>query len=135
MQDGQGQIFYTRRGDLRVDDRGRLVTADGLAYLDRNGAQIVVGDADEMPTGNLKISADGEITEDGGDGRRWGPMDVVGIPNRNALVPIGEGVYRDTLNQITTPQSGSVRQGYLEQSNVQTVDELCLLYTSDAADD
>ena len=28
------------------------------------------------------------------------------------------------MNQVVTPGRGTVRQGYLEQSNVQTVDEL-----------
>ena len=37
---------------------------------------------------------------------------------------VGGGIYRDTMNQVVTPGPGTLRQGYLEQSNVQTVDEL-----------
>lgn len=123
VQDDRGQTYYTRRGDLQIDDRGRLITGDGLRYLDASGVEIVLGDAGEMPKGNLKISPAGEISEEGGE-RIWGPIAAVGIPDKNALTPVGDGIYRDTANQIATPRSGMIRQGYLEQSNVQTVDEL-----------
>ncbi len=76
-----------------------------------------------MPKGDLKISPDGEITEDGGDGV-YGKIAVVGIANKNALTPIGSGIYRDPTNQVASLRPGALRQGYLEQSNVQTVDEL-----------
>ena len=49
---------------------------------------------------------------------------VVGIPNKDALTPVGAGIYRDPENQVVSLRPGAVRQGYLEQSNVQTVDEL-----------
>ncbi len=117
------QTYYTRRGDLQIDNRGRLVTANGLPYLDKNGNEIVFPSGEDAPKGNLKISPDGEITEEGGDGR-YGTIVVVSIPDKNALTPIGAGIYRDPANQAASVRPGALRQGYLEQSNVQTVDEL-----------
>ncbi len=117
------QIYYTRRGDLQIDVRGRLVTGGGMRYLDESGKEITLSDEEGMPKGNLQISPDGRISEDGGE-RTWGPLVVVGIPNKDALTPVGAGIYRDSENQVVSLRPGAVLQGYLEQSNVQTVDEL-----------
>ena len=117
------QTFYTRRGELQIDDQGRLVTPSGLRYLDETGNEIVLMGEEGMPKGNLKVSPDGRITEENGD-RTWGPIVVVDIPDKNALVPVGGGVYRDSANQVASLRPGSLSQGYLEQSNVETVDEL-----------
>jgi flagellar basal body rod protein FlgG len=123
VTDDSNQTFYTRRGDLQIDKEGRLVTAGGLRYLDSSGHEIIISDDDGPPRGNLIIARNGELAEDGGD-RTWGPLGVVKVPNRDALTTVGNGIYRDTMNQVVTPGPSSIRQGYLEQSNVQTVDEL-----------
>ncbi len=123
VKGGDDQVYYTRRGDLQIDARGRLVTSDGMRYLDESGKEIVLNDGEGMPRGNLKISPDGQISEDGGE-RTWGPLVVVEIPNKDVLTPVGAGIYRDLENQVVSLRPGAVRQGYLEQSNVQTVDEL-----------
>ena len=123
VMDGDKQTYYTRRGDLQIDSSGRLVTTGGLRYLDKFGHEIIISDDDGPPRGGLKISPEGEISEESGE-RTWGPLGVFEIPNKEALMTVGAGIYRDTMNQVVTPGPGTLRQGYLEQSNVQTVDEL-----------
>ena len=123
VMNDDNQTYYTRRGDLQIDSNGRLVTAGGLRYLDKFDHEIIISDDDGPPRGNLKISPGGDISEEAGE-RTWGPLGVFDISNKEALMSLGGGIYRDTMNQVVNPGPGTLRQGYLEQSNVQTVDEL-----------
>src|SRR5262245_6598977 len=38
-----GELFYTRNGQLQLDDQGRVVAADGSRYVDGTGADVTLG--------------------------------------------------------------------------------------------
>src|SRR6185503_5491133 len=73
--------LYTRQGQFRRDDTGRLVTAQGLALQSIDGGDIVVGE------GAFQVATDGIVTRDGEPLAR---IAVVDFEDRHALVP-GEG--------------------------------------------
>ncbi len=127
VQDGAGKTFYTRNGQLAVATDGRLTTREGLSVLDQNGRPIVFGAGDEL-SGNVTISPNGTIA-DPETGRRWGPIALVNIPKTEALVPIGKSLWVDPENQKTLQAADGLQQGYLEGSNVDSLQELVQMIT------
>lgn len=127
VQDDQGNPFYTRNGQLTLSADGRLVTRSGHAVLDQAGQQIQLGAGDDAPT-DLSISPNGTI-QNPVTGQTWGPLAVVTLPNPEALVPTGNGLYVDPLGQKTTQAGDGVQQGFLEGSNVDSLQELVQMIT------
>jgi flagellar basal-body rod protein FlgG len=129
--DGQGYFevatdagpAYTRQGDFRVDERGRLVTAQGQPVMglggeillsgakpriDRNGNVFDAGDANaKTPLAQLKLVRFEEA----------GTMASLG----NGLLSAGGGMVQLNGAEI------HLRQGYLEGSNVSTQTEMVQL--------
>ena len=122
VQDQNGGRYYTRNGQLQLGANGQLVTRDGLAVLDQGGQPITIGTGEEAPT-DLSISPNGTI-QNPSTGQTWGPIAVVSLPQPDALVPTGKGLYVDPNNQRTTPAGDGLQQGFLEGSNVDSLQEL-----------
>ena len=103
-------VRYTRDGRFERDTKGNLVTVDGYYVLDRNGRKITL-DQD----GTVEISSDGRISV---DGQNQAQIDVVTFADPEAELT------RVSLTSFTAETAptrnavGSVRQGYLEASNV-----------------
>lgn len=127
VQDGAGRRFYTRNGQLEVANDGRLATRDGLSVLDQNGQPILFGIGEELP-GNVTFSPNGTIA-DPESGRRWGPIALVQIPNPQALVPVGKSLWVDPEGQRATQVGDGLQQGFLEGSNVDSLQELVQMIT------
>lgn len=124
VQGAAGQKLYTRQGQLHINDQGMLTTAHGEAFLGEGGEPIQMGDA-ANPVRDFSIGTDGTISENGGDFRAFGRIQIVRFDNRSALQPIGHGLFHDRAGQQPSAEfPGLIRQGTLEGSNVQTVDEL-----------
>ena len=121
-QHANGTNFYTRNGQMQIDSTGKLVTRDGMSLLDQNGSQIQIGAGEELPR-ELVISPNGTIT-DPSSGRNWGPLALVSIPRPEALQPVGKGMFTDPDNQSTTQAGDGLQQGFLEGSNVDSLQEL-----------
>jgi flagellar basal-body rod protein FlgG len=101
---------YTRDGSLTRDAQGYLVTQAGAPVLGENGPIQVGG-------GAIAIDLDGTVHADGAVVDRlrvveFGPDDVLERVGRNELVP----QQRDLQPQPAA--ATSVRQGYVEASNV-----------------
>jgi len=107
---GPGGPAYTRSGQFQVGPDGRLQTPDGWTVLSTEGTAIYPG------------TDDFRVTEDGGvlvNGALVGVVARVTFANPAGLRKIGNNLF------AATPASGPavaaatpVRQGYLEQSNV-----------------
>lgn len=118
-----GSEAYTRAGSLKVDSQGRVLTGNNLPVLG-NGGPIAIPPADKITLG-----ADGTITI-----RPAGqPADVLSTvdriklvkPNESDLVKGPDGLVRRRDGQTTPPDASlRVQSGFLESSNVNTVDEL-----------
>lgn len=99
-----GNYLYTRDGSFSKDSNGYLVTSDGGFVLNKLGNRIVVEDG-------KNYSSD---------------LMVVNFQNKQTLKKIALGYYTNSfgLSQETNVNNPSVRQGYLEMSNVDAAEEL-----------
>jgi flagellar basal-body rod protein FlgF len=122
VQDENGARYYTRNGQLQLANDGRLTTRDGLAVLDANGQPILIGAGEEAPS-DISISPNGTV-QNPTTGQTWGPIGVLQLPKAEVLVPIGKGLYVDPDNQKPTLVGDGVQQGFLEGSNVDSLQEL-----------
>lgn len=129
-----GSIGYTRDGALARDKDGLIVTHSGYQVLP--GVTIPEGSA------NLTISPDGQITvELLGEKQTIGQFEIARFINPSGLKPIGNNIYTSTASSgdpvVGLPMSdtsfASIRQHFLEDSNVDTVMEMARLITAQRA--
>lgn len=121
-----GLVAYTRTGELKVDNEGRLVTSDGYTIE----PQITIPQ-DALA---VNISADGivSVTQPGNPTpTQVGNLELARFMNPSGLQPLGRNLYSPTAASgdaaTATPGSegmGTLAQGFLEMSNVSVVEEM-----------
>jgi flagellar basal-body rod protein FlgF len=110
----QGEAL-TRRGDFRLDSEGRLVTQQGMPVLGDNGHVQIAG--------TPQIAVDGAVRV---DGTVVAQLRVAQVAPGAPLSSLGADLYRgEQLPQGDS--SARVRQGFLEASNVESVQEMIRL--------
>jgi len=123
-----GELRYTRNGTFRQDFNGRLVTAEGYLLTDA-----IAIPADSQ---GLSVANDGQVftLEEGNVQSALGVINLRMFANESGLRAMGGNYYAPTVAsgqaQAIQPGqqgAGTIRQGYLERSNVETVDELVSL--------
>lgn len=132
---GDGTPAYTRAGKLRIGDDGVLMTADGSPLA----AQLEIS----PDTRQLNILPDGRVmavVEEGESAIDVGQIELVTFANPSALVAAGANLYvappAAGEAQVAAPGEmgiGSLRQGYLESSNVRLSDELVTMMLAQRA--
>lgn len=127
VEDAQGNRFFSRCGQLQLGPDGHLSTRDGLKVLDASNQPISLGSGDDTPS-QISISPNGTIGNPK-TGQTFGTLALVTIPDPSQLVPQGKGLYQDTGNQPTTQASDGLQQGFLEGSNVDSLQELVQMIT------
>jgi flagellar basal-body rod protein FlgF len=110
----KGGVRYTRDGAFTLNQQGQLVTANAEPVLGTNGQPIAIGTAGGKPT----IDAQGNVIV---GGRTVGTLQVA-VLDPKSLQKQGSDLYTGTVQQ--NAQRGAVQQGYLEQSNVNSVREM-----------
>lgn len=112
---GPSGALYTRQGGFRVDSQGRLVTEAGYPVMGQSG-EIFVNKQ------NPFIDSTGRIL----DGEKLlGQLRLVQVSNPEKLEQRGGGVFAIGQASIAQPERQvQVRQGYLENSNVNMVAEM-----------
>jgi flagellar basal-body rod protein FlgG len=116
-------VAYTRAGNLNLDSQGNLVTSDG--YFVDPPVQVPPGFSRVVidPTG-LVQAFDGEELQP------VGQIEITGFSNPSGLQPAGSNLFRATeaagerLDGRPGEGLGVLRQGHLEQSNVDPIREL-----------
>ena len=114
VQTSQGQRL-TRAGAFGPSATGEIVTADGYPLLDDGGAAVVIPAAAQA----VAVGADGTVSADGQPVARvglWQPIDPVTMTHQAGTLFAAE-----TLEPAET---GLIRQGYLEGSNVDPLTEM-----------
>jgi flagellar basal-body rod protein FlgG len=131
FDDAEGAPVYGRDGTLRLDADGRLVNGAGLAL---RGDITVPLDAT-----SVSVAADGtvEATVEG-EAVALGRIDVAVFQNPAGLVATGGNLYRSgpgSGEPIPVEPGGgtSVRQGFVESSNVDAAEELIELILAQRA--
>ena len=127
VQDDKGKTFYTRNGQLKIGGDGRLVTKDGMSVLDAANQPIKLGAGEESPA-KVLIAPNGSISNPL-TGQTFGQLALHQLPQPEALVPQGKSLYQDPQNQRTTQVATGVQQGFLEGSNVDSLQELVQMIT------
>ncbi len=111
-------VRYTRDGSFRLNDQNQLVTADGFRVQGQNGAPITaVADGS-----GVQVDVMGRVFS---GGQEIGQLQMVTFPNKQQLAKEGSNLFRTTAaNPARQPFTGKVRQGALEGSNVNVVQEM-----------
>ncbi|MBX2834389.1 MAG: flagellar basal-body rod protein FlgF [Micavibrio sp.] len=111
-----GEVMYTRAGQLQMDANGVLTDANGRPIASTGGAQIA------LPAGSseVKIDENGFVSNQNG---QVGQIMVVEFTNQQQLDPVGNNLYR-TDEEGQPPANSRVKQGMLEGSNVNAVEEM-----------
>jgi flagellar basal-body rod protein FlgG len=110
--------MLTRRGDFRLDGEGQIVTQSGDPVLGTSGPIVITGDQPTIsPDGTVRVGTD-----------VMGQLRIVDVASGSALSPVGDCSYvlADGEQALESP-SPTIRQGFLETSNVQTVNEMVQL--------
>lgn len=118
--DSTGQEFYTRSGSFQTDKDGNVVTMNGMTLQ----PSIVVPDN----TQSITIAKDGTIsviTSDSQSASDIGQIEMAMFQNPAGLQYMGQNLYKETDASGTAKTviagqdgSGSIAQGFLENSNV-----------------
>ncbi len=111
-------VRYTRAGHFKMDREGRLSQADGFPVLGRNGEIRLNGK-------EMVVEKDGSIKLNGAEADR---IALVSFANPSRLKKEGKNLFiSETPEDEKEVQSVSVLQGYLEQSNVNSIEEMVRL--------
>jgi flagellar basal-body rod protein FlgG len=130
-----GNTAYTRAGNLKLDGDGRITTSDGYPIqpeitIPEDAREITIGETGVV---SAVLSSDTTSTE-------LGNIDLVDFINEAGLIAIGRNLFRETEASgtavIGTPGNdglGTLLQGYIENSNVNLVEELTQMITAQRA--
>lgn len=138
VQIPNGETRYTRAGNFRMDDQGRLVNADGHRLIPE--VQIPAG----IDITRITIGSDGTIqgAQSGSDQvpQVLGQVQIATFLNPAGLSSDGGNLYSSTVAsgqpRLSTPGDlgfGVIRSGFLEGSNVEVVTELISLISAQRA--
>ncbi|MEN8189409.1 MAG: flagellar basal-body rod protein FlgG [Thermodesulfobacteriota bacterium] len=130
-----GETAYTRSGALKRDSSGRLTSSDGYPIL----PAITVPDGSRLIT----ISETGIVSAligDDTESTELGQLETVTFTNNSGLVAEGRNLLRETASsgaaQAGNPGDdgfGTIAQNYLEGSNVNIVEEMASMITTQRA--
>jgi flagellar basal-body rod protein FlgG len=130
-----GETAYTRNGALHMTAEGRLVNSDGYTI---GGDITIPPDAESVSIGvdgtvTAKIAGDTQVTE-------LGQIQIASFANPNGLSAQGGTLFRETsasgtavLGNPGDGGAGTIRQGMLEVSNVNVVEEMIDLISGQRA--
>lgn len=120
VRDGES-LVYTRGGGFVRGPAGVLADAQGRVLQQAGGGDLVVGD------GAIEFLSDGAVLS---DELPTGQVGVFEIDEPAAIEALGGSLYRAPPGEMMQATRSSLRQGYLESSNVVLSDELVSLMTA-----
>jgi flagellar basal-body rod protein FlgG len=135
IQQPDGTNAYTRSGNFSTSAQGQLVTQDGLLVLPgitvpSNASSVTIN-----TQGQVLATVAGNVTP-----QTVGQLELTVFPNPAGLNSVGSNMFLETPASGTpqtgvpgSPGYGTIQQGYLETSNVNSVDEITALITAQRA--
>jgi len=130
-----GETAYTRAGSFQVSDQGELVTADGYQVqpginIPAEATDVVISAAGAV---QVKLGGAAELQE-------VGQLQLATFVNEAGLEAMGGNLFLETpasgqanVAAPGEPGFGTLRQGFLEASNVNPVSEITALITAQRA--
>ncbi|HWY62835.1 MAG TPA: flagellar basal-body rod protein FlgG [Rhizomicrobium sp.] len=135
IQQSDGTDGYTRAGNFSLSPQGQLVTQDGML--------VQPGIAIPANTITVQINAQGQVNATvagNATPQTVGQLELTRFPNEAGLNAIGGNILLETAASGSpqagvpgSPGYGTVQQGFLETSNVNSVDEITSLITAQRA--
>ncbi len=135
IQQADGTDAYTRAGNFSLSPQGQLVTQQGLV--------VQPGIAIPQNTLSVQINAQGQVNAmvaGNTTPQTVGQLELTRFPNEAGLNAVGDNLYLETPASGSpqagvpgTPGYGTIQQGFLETSNVNSVDEITALITAQRA--
>jgi len=135
VQMPDGTTAYTRDGSFQVSSTGQLVTNNGYTVqpgitIPANAQSVTIGS-----DGTVSVVVSGQATA-----QSIGQIQVTGFVNPAGLEPKGQNLFAETAAS-GTPNSGApgqnglgtLRQGFVETSNVNVVEELVAMIQTQRA--
>ena len=130
-----GTTAYTRAGNFSLSPQGQLVTQDGMV--------VQPGIAIPQNTLSVQINSQGQVNATIAGTttpQTVGQLQLTRFPNEAGLNAVGGNLFLETPAS-GSPQSGvpgstgygTIQQGFLETSNVNSVDEITALITAQRA--
>jgi flagellar basal-body rod protein FlgF len=109
-------VRYTRKGNFTQDSIGNLITQDGYPVMGKSGTINISGS-------NVAIGDLGSITV---DGTEIDQLDIVTFKDTKDLIKEDKGLFKNASDSPEVAISGdtSVKQGYVELSNVNVAEEM-----------
>jgi flagellar basal-body rod protein FlgF len=104
--------LYTRRGDLKRSADGYLASFNGTKVLGGKGPI-------KLPEGNIDIDEKGVISM---NGDIVDTIRIVDFTKKDGVEKAGDSIF--STNEKAVASQASVRQGYVEASNVEPVKEM-----------
>jgi flagellar basal-body rod protein FlgG len=126
VQRGDGSTGYTRAGQLQVDATGRIVNAQGLPLMPEitvppAATAVTIGTTGVVSATLANVAAPQEL----------GQLTLANFVNPTGLLALGDNLYQETAASGTPTESqpgsngvGTLKQGAIEGSNVQVVEEM-----------
>ena len=136
-----GNIQYTRDGSFKIsitEEGSKITTSDGFPLLDDTGNEIILN----IDVSSMNISSSGELsyTDELGLVVSLGQnIGVMKFPNKFGLESTGRNLYSENSASgfaVSDAELGTrsiINQGFLEASNVQTVEEMVKLIVAQRA--
>ncbi len=107
---------YTRGGNFSMDSERQLTAAGGLPVLDDTGNPITIpANARDINIGPSGIISSGNV--------QIGQIGIYKFENEQFMTQLGNGLYQ-TDQTATEAEDVVIRQGFLEDSNVQSIVEM-----------
>lgn len=108
-------IRYTRNGNFTLNDNGQIVTNQGYLVMGEEGPMQTISGR------NIQIDGSGQLYL---DNLRGDSFLVVNFTNTDQLTKIGDNLYTSQVAGEEELADFQIRQGYLENSNVNVVQEM-----------
>jgi flagellar basal-body rod protein FlgG len=130
-----GETAYTRAGSFQLSPTGQIVTADGNVVLPGITIPNNATDVTINASGQVLVKTPGTVTP-----TSVGQLQLAVFANEAGLNPIGDNLLMETPASGAPVTGlpgadgfGTVRQGFLETSNVNVVSEITNLITAQRA--
>lgn len=135
VRQSNGELAYTRAGSFHLNAQGQIVTAGGETLepaitIPREATSITIG-----TDGTVSITTPGQVNT-----QNVGQIQLSAFSNPAGLEALGRNLFRETSasGQASTssPDSnglGRINQGFIENSNVNVVEELVNMISAQRA--
>ncbi|MGE0743965.1 MAG: flagellar basal-body rod protein FlgG [Rhodospirillales bacterium] len=130
-----GETAYTRAGAFQMSPTGEIVTASGYTVEPGITVPTDTQSVTINPNGEVIVKLAGQVAL-----QNVGQLQIATFPNESGLEARGDNLYVESPSSgaaaVGTPGAlgyGSILQGYLENSNVNAVDEITSLISAQRA--